>query len=162
MNDHHRLTIGLLKLSDLILVVLAFALTTVYRVHAEHGVPLAHFLSLRAKISNLIIVLFALAVCHILFCLSGLYRSRRLTGRKSEALDVLRSTTACTAFFLALSYVFSIAMVTIEFLVLFWALTTLELEVSRFALRRVADRVRVKGRDLPENERPTPAWARRP
>jgi exopolysaccharide biosynthesis polyprenyl glycosylphosphotransferase len=148
MNDHHRLTIGLLKLCDLALAILAFALTTVYRVRAEHGISLAHFLSIRAKVSNLFILLFALVVCHIIFSLCGLYRSRRLTGRRAEVADVLRATTACTTFFLGLSYVFSIRMITIQFLAVFWGLSTLVLVISRLLLRKVADRVRVNGRDL--------------
>jgi len=148
MNDHHRLTIGLLKLFDLILVVVAFALSTIYRVKAEHAISLVRFLSLRAKVSNLLIFLFALAVCHVIFTLSGLYRSRRLSGRSREVVDVLRATTVYITFFLALSYVFSIRMVTIEFLAEFWALSTLVLVVSRFALRQVGDRVRTHGRDL--------------
>jgi exopolysaccharide biosynthesis polyprenyl glycosylphosphotransferase len=147
MNDHHRLTIGLLKLFDLVLVILAFALTTVNRVNAEHSMSLGHFLSIRAKISNLAILLFALLVCHVIFSVCGLYRSRRLSGREREVIDVLRATTAYIAFFLALSYVFSIRMVTMEFLAEFWILSTGVLVVSRFILRQVADRVRVHGRD---------------
>jgi exopolysaccharide biosynthesis polyprenyl glycosylphosphotransferase len=148
MNDHHRLTIGLLKLFDLCLVVLAFILTTINCVNVESRVPLGDFLSMREKVSNLAILLFAIVVCHTIFSLCGLYRSRRLSGRKHEALDVLRATTAFLAFFLALSYVFHIRMVTKEFLVDFWALSTCLLVVTHFALRQVADRVRIHGRDL--------------
>lgn len=148
MNDHHRLTIGLLKLFDLVLVLLAFALTTINRVNAEHSISLARFLSLRAKVSNLAILLFALLVCHIIFTFCGLYRSRRLSGRKREVVDVLRATTAYIAFFLALTYTFSIHMITLEFLVEFWIISTCVLVVSRVILRQVADSVRVHGRDL--------------
>ena len=148
MNDHHRLTIGLLKLFDLFLVMVAFILTTINRVNAEHRVPLGDFLSMRAKVSNLAILLFAIVVCHTIFSLCGLYRSRRLSGRKHEALDVLRATTAFLAFFLALSYVFHIRMVTMDFLAEFWVLSTCLLVVTHFALRQVADRVRIRGRDL--------------
>jgi exopolysaccharide biosynthesis polyprenyl glycosylphosphotransferase len=147
MNDHHRLIIGLLKLFDLFLVVLAFALTTISCVHAEHTVTLGEFLSMRAKVSNLIIIFFALVVCHLVFTMCGLYRSRRLTGRKSEALDLLRATTTYITFFLALSVVFSIGMITIAFLAEFWVLTTCFLVASRFVLRNVADHVRTLGRD---------------
>ncbi len=148
MNDRHRLTIGLLKLFDLFLVVLAFALTTIDRVNVEHSVPLGHFLSMRAKVSNLTILILAFFICHTIFSLCGLYRSRRLSGRSDEARDVLRATTAFTAFFLALSYVLHIRMITMEFLTGFWVLSTLLLVITHFALRQVADRIRVRGRDL--------------
>jgi len=148
MNDHHRLTIGLLKVFDLLLVMLAFALTTINRVNVEHRVPLGHFLSLRAKVSNLAILLLAFIVCHTIFSLCGLYRSRRLSGRSHEALDVLRATAAFTTFFLALSYVLHVRMITMEFLTEFWGLSTCLLVVTHFALRQVADCLRVRGRDL--------------
>jgi exopolysaccharide biosynthesis polyprenyl glycosylphosphotransferase len=135
-------------LFDLLLVLVAFALATIYRVHAEHGVALDRFLSLRIKISNFFILLLALAVCHVIFTLSGLYRSRRLTGRSREVVDVLRAAMACTVLMLALSYVFSIRMITIQFLAAFWGLSSLVLVVSRLALRQVGDRVRTHGRDL--------------
>lgn len=147
MNDRHRLIIGLLKLFDLLLVVLAFALTTINRVSIEQAVTPGEFLSMRARISNLLIILFALIVCHVIFTLCGLYRSRRLTGRKSEARDLLRATTACLAFFLSLSSVFSIRMITMQFLAEFWILTTCSLIASRLILRTVGDFVRSRGRD---------------
>ena len=148
MNDHHRLTIGMLKLCDLWLIVSAFVLATIDRVNAEHQFSLMQFLSMRTKVSNFAILLFALVICHIIFSACGLYRSRRLTGRGEEILDVLRATTAFITFFLALSYIFSIRMVTMQFLAVFWALSATMLIVSRFALRKIADRVRVRGRDL--------------
>src|ERR1700722_4159435 len=98
--------------------MLSFTLTTSSRVNAEHNsVPLGYFLSLRAKISNLVILLLAFVVCHTIFSLCGLYRSRRLSGRgRHEALDILRATTAFTTFFLAFSYAIHIRMITVEFL----------------------------------------------
>ncbi len=148
MNDQHRLTVRLLKMCDLLLVAVSFLLTTIYRVRAERSISLARFLSMRTKISNLLILIFALVVCHLIFTLCGLYDSRRLTGRSREFRDVARATTIFNTFFLALSYVFSIRMVTMQFLAIFWGMTTLMLAASRFALRRIADRVRVHGRDL--------------
>ena len=148
MNDQHRLIIGLLKLFDLALVVFAFAVTTINRVNAEHTMSLGHFFSLRAKISNLAIVLLAIVACHILFSLSGVYRSRRLTGRDQEALDLVRATTAIITFFLALSYIFSIRMINVEFLAEFWVVITCALVVSRSLLRLLGDRIRLHGRDL--------------
>jgi len=148
MNDKHRITIGLIKLCDLVLVLGAFALTTIYRVHAEHSISLGHFLSLRTKISNFFILFFSLIVCHTIFSLCGLYRSRRLSRRRSEMADILRATTIYITFFLALSYVLSIRMVTIQFLAEFWALSTVLLAVSRLVLRGIAARVRTHGRDL--------------
>lgn len=148
MNEPHRFANSLLKLCDVVLLVAAFALVTAYRVHDEHRISLERFLSLRTKISNFLIFLLALAICHVLFKLCGLYRSRRLSGRSREVIDVLRATTACATFFMALSYIFSIRMITTEFLALFWATYTVAMIGSHLVLRRVGDHVRTHGRDL--------------
>jgi exopolysaccharide biosynthesis polyprenyl glycosylphosphotransferase len=148
MNEKHRLTISLLKLFDLAVVVFSYALTTVVVVEAEHGLSLARFLSLRTKVTNLGIFFLALFICHVVFKLCGLYRSRRLTKRRSEIVDVLKAMTLITACFVALSSLFSIQMLTTQFLALFWVVSTLILSVGRLTLRAVAAQLRIHGRDL--------------
>jgi exopolysaccharide biosynthesis polyprenyl glycosylphosphotransferase len=148
MNEKHRLTISLLKLFDLAIVVCSFALTTIVIVEAEHGISVARFFSLRTKVSNLGILILALLICHIVFKLCGLYRSRRLSKRRNEIVDVLKAMTLNTACFVAFSSLFSIQMITMHFLALFWIVSTLLMSVGRLTLRVVAAHLRVKGRDL--------------
>jgi exopolysaccharide biosynthesis polyprenyl glycosylphosphotransferase len=148
MYGKHRVTIGLLKLCDLSLVVVAFALTTIYLVKVEYGISVGAFFSMRAKISNFLIVAFALIVCHGVFRLCGLYRSRRLSRRRTEVLDVVKATTLYVAFYVVLASVFSIRMITIRFLAIFWVVSTVVLVMARLFLRWVAARMRVHGRDL--------------
>jgi exopolysaccharide biosynthesis polyprenyl glycosylphosphotransferase len=148
MNDKHRLTIGLLKLFDLMLVVFAFGLTTIFIVSTEQGISLARFLSMRTRIVNFGILILALLVCHAVFRVCGLYRSRRLSKRRTEIIDVLKATTLYVACFVVLSSVFSIGMITIHFLAVFWVASTLILATGRLTLRLIAGRLRVHGRDL--------------
>jgi len=148
MNEKHRLTVSLLKLFDLVIVVFSFALTTIGIVKAEHGITLARFLSLRTRVANLGILVLALLICHTVFKFCGLYRSRRLSRRRNEIVDVLKAMTLNTACFVALSSLFSIQMLTTQFLALFWVVSTLLLSIGRFTLRIVAARLRVHGRDL--------------
>jgi exopolysaccharide biosynthesis polyprenyl glycosylphosphotransferase len=148
MNEKHRLTVGLLKLLDLAIVVSAFVLTTFAVVKEEHGVSLVRFLSMRTRIVNFAIFILALFICHIVFQLCGLYRSRRLSRRRIEILDVVRAMTLNTACFVAFASFFSIRMITIQFLVIFWILGTFFLSVSRLTIRRVAAHLRIHGRDL--------------
>jgi exopolysaccharide biosynthesis polyprenyl glycosylphosphotransferase len=148
MNEKHRLTISLLKLFDLAFVVSSFALTTIVVVKIEHGISLARFLSLRTRVANLGILILALVICHFVFKLCGLYRSRRLSQRRSEIVDVLKAMTLNTACFVALSYLFSIQMLTTQFLATFWFVSTLLLSAGRLTLRIVAAQIRVHGRDL--------------
>jgi exopolysaccharide biosynthesis polyprenyl glycosylphosphotransferase len=148
MNEKHRLTIGLLKLFDIALVVFAFVLTTILIVKTEHGVSLARFLSMRTRVANFGIFILALFIFHIVFQVGGLYRSRRLLRRRTEVVDVFKAMTLNTACFLAFSSIFSIRMITIQFLAIFWVVSTLILTVARLTLRLLAAQIRRRGRDL--------------
>lgn len=148
MNERHRLTISLLKLFDLVIVFLAFVLTTFSIVKVEHGLSLVRFLSIRTKISNFAILVLALLICHVIFQICGLYRSRRLSRRRSELLDVVKAMTLNTTCFVAFASFFSIQMITIQFLGIFWLLSTVLLCTVRLLIRRIAGYLRVHGRDL--------------
>jgi exopolysaccharide biosynthesis polyprenyl glycosylphosphotransferase len=148
MNDRQRLTINLVKLCDLILVVMSFALTTVVIVNLEYEISLARFLQLRTRIANFGIAIFALLVCHLVFSVCGLYRSRRLSRRRDEMFDILTATTLYVACIVVLGSVFAIRMITIHFLALFWVVCTFILIGARLMMRLIAARLRVHGRDL--------------
>ncbi len=147
-TEKHRLPIGLLKLFDLTLIVLSFGLTTALIVHVEGAISLARFLSMRAKISDYSIFALALFICHIVFSLSGLYRSRRLSGRRGEFVDILKATTLSVMCFVAIGSVFSVRMITLPFLALFWAISSSFLCALRLLLRVVLARIRTHGRNL--------------
>ena len=148
MNDRQRLLVRLLKLHDLALVILAFGLSILLVVKEEQTSSLESFLSMRTKVSNFGIFVLALFIFHLVFRLFGLYRSRRLSKRRTELLDILKSTTLCTASFVVLGWFFSIKMMTIPFLVMFWALSTLILSAARMTIRFVATRLRIHGKNL--------------
>jgi len=148
VTEKQRLTIDLVKLCDLILVVFSLALTTVFIVETESDIPLAQFLSMRTRVVNFGIVALALLICHIVFSLCGLYRSRRFSRRRMEMVDILRATTLSVACFVVLSSVFSIQMMTIHFLAVFWVISSMTLAVGRLTLRLVAARLRMHGRNL--------------
>ncbi len=147
-DDKHRLPISLLKLFDLVLVVLSFGLTTALIVHAEGKISLAQFLSMRTKISNCAIFVLALFTCHFVLSICGLYRSRRLSSRRAEIIDVLKAMTLSVMCFVAIGSGFSIRMITLPFLVDFWAVSTTLLCGFRLLLRVVLARVRARGRNL--------------
>lgn len=148
MNERRRLTVGLLKLFDLAIVLLAFILTTFSIVKVEHGHSLMHFFSMRTRIGNFVILVLALLICHAVFQICGLYRSRRLSKRRTELMDVVIAMALNTACFVALASFFSIKMITIQFLGLFWLLSTLLLAIVRLSIRRIAGYVRIHGKDL--------------
>jgi exopolysaccharide biosynthesis polyprenyl glycosylphosphotransferase len=148
MNERHKLTVSLLKLFDLGIVIFTLALTTLSIVKVEDGLSIVRFLSMRTRVVNILIVCLALLICHVVFQICGLYRSRRLTKRRIEILDVVRTTTIITACLVALASIFSIKMITIPFLGIFWITSTLLLGLGRLAIRRLAGYLRIHGRDL--------------
>jgi exopolysaccharide biosynthesis polyprenyl glycosylphosphotransferase len=148
MNEKHRLTVRLLKLFDLTIVVFAFILTTLSIVKEEHGVSLLHFLTIRTRAVNFVIFVLALLICHVVFQICGLYRPRRLSRRRFEILDVVKAMTLNTACFVAFASFFSIQMITVQFLGLFWLVTTLFLSIGRLAIRHLAAYFRAHGKDL--------------
>lgn len=148
MNEKHRVTMGLLKVFDLFLVVFAFVSTTVLVVRSEYEISLARFLSIRTRISNVALFVLALFICHIVFHLCGLYRSRRLSRRRAELLDMVKAMTLNTAFFVAYSWLFSIQMITVPFLAIFWVTSTIFLVSGRLLLRQIAAYLRIQGKDL--------------
>ena len=140
-DNKHRLPIGLLnllKLVDLVVVVSSFGLTTALIVHAQNNISLAAFLSMRTKVSNFLIFLSILYLYHLAFRMFGLYRSRRLSTRRAELADILKATTFSAACFMLLGTILSIRMLTVPFLLIFWAINTLVLCASRVAVSSCA------------------------
>jgi exopolysaccharide biosynthesis polyprenyl glycosylphosphotransferase len=147
-DNRNRLPINLLKLVDLLIVVSSFGLTVVLIVHEQNKISLATFLSMRTKISNVLIFLLTLYVSHLVFQLFGLYQSRRLSSSLAEIADVLKATTFSVACFVLVGSIFSIGMITWIFLLAFWVINTIMLGASRVALRAALARIRARGRNL--------------
>src|SRR5579863_6247828 len=129
-------------------MLLAFALATIVVSERFSAVSLTQFLSMRVKIQNFVIFLSLVFVWHRIFSAFGLYASRRLSIRKDEVLDIIKSTSLGTFFILLASALFHIRMVTGEFVLVFWAMSTLSAVASRIVLRLVLKQIRLHGRNL--------------
>ena len=143
-----RLLLNALKLLDLVLLIAAFGLATALVVHAEKGVSLERFLSLRVKLSNCAIFGVGIFMWHVILCASGSYKSRRLSPRFAELFDILKATTLCTLSVGSLASVFSIRMVTSRFLILFGLIAFALLFSLRLAIRYALAGIRRRGRNL--------------
>jgi exopolysaccharide biosynthesis polyprenyl glycosylphosphotransferase len=147
-DDKRRIPIGCLELFDLALVILSFVLTTALIVRADGTLSLAGFLSMRTKISNYAIFILALLICHLVFSICGLYRSRRLSKGRAEVEDIFKATTLSIVCFLVIGLAFSVRMITLPFLALFWAISTMTICAFRLLLRRALAHIRTHGRNL--------------
>jgi exopolysaccharide biosynthesis polyprenyl glycosylphosphotransferase len=147
-DSRHRLPIALLELLDTLFVVLSFGLAIVVLVREQKTVQLSTFLSMRAKISDVLIFALTLFVYHVIFRSVGLYRSRRLSGRLDELLDVLKASTLSLVSFVLIGVAFSVRLVTLSFLLILWVTNTAIMVASRVAIRALLMRLRIRGRNL--------------
>ena len=149
MNEaKRRFLLNSLKLYDLGLIVVSFYLATFLLVHAAHNVSLHNFLAMRVKLSNFFIFGFALFLCHTAFSFCGLYESRRLSTRLAESIDAVKATAFSTACLALVSALFSVRMITPQFLLVFWLTSSFAVIASRLSLQYWLAVVRRHGRNL--------------
>jgi exopolysaccharide biosynthesis polyprenyl glycosylphosphotransferase len=136
------------KLFDLFLMVVSFAVSTLPQYHRVGRFTLAEFFELRVKLGNLILFVSFLVIWHILFSLFGLYGSKRLASRWEEIWDITRATTLGTLVVAVFGLAFRIWVVNRIFLVLFLALTTASVVLTRMVIRETLAYARRHGRNL--------------
>jgi exopolysaccharide biosynthesis polyprenyl glycosylphosphotransferase len=143
-----RFLLNALKLYDLGIIVVSFGLATYLLVQAEHKVSLHDFLAMRVKVSNCAIFAVAMFCCHAIFSLCGLYQSRRLSTRLAESTDALKATSLSTVCLALVAVFFSVRMITVPFLITFYAISSLLVVASRFFLQYWLAIVRRHGHNL--------------
>jgi exopolysaccharide biosynthesis polyprenyl glycosylphosphotransferase len=144
-----RFLLNALKLFDVGLMVLSFGLTTFFVVHQTRSASLAHFLSMRVKVSNCFIFAITLLFFHMMFTLCGLYESKRMSTRFAEIVEVLKATSLSTACLALISASFSLkTMLTPRFLGLFWLSISITLIASRLFVRYWLASARRRGHNL--------------
>jgi|SRR5271165_6904811 len=120
---------------DLVLMVLSFGVATL-PVLLRQGLPsFTEFLSLKIKLQNFVAFVLLVWLWHFVFSLLGLYRSKRLASRKREVFDVVKATSVCAAILAFFTMVLGFRMVTPEFVLIFWASSTLAVAGTRLGLR---------------------------
>jgi exopolysaccharide biosynthesis polyprenyl glycosylphosphotransferase len=137
-----------LKLFDQALMVGAFLLTTLLVVRGSSLVPFSELLSMRVKLVNLVIFFVLLVLWHVTFSSFGLYNSRRMSGRRRDAIEVSKATTVGTLLIAIAARAFHIRMISPSFLLVLWATVTAVAVTHRLVLRFVLERIRLRGRNL--------------
>lgn len=143
-----KLLLNSLKLFDLFLMLASFAFSMLVVSSGLHFGSFQELLAMRIKLSNFAIFLAFMVAWHIIFSLFELYHSRRLSSVRREAMDVTKATTAGATVLLVGALVVHIRLVTPVFLIFFWAAATFSIIVSRFLMRLVLRRLRLRGRNL--------------
>lgn len=148
MSIGRRLLSNGIKLFDLLLMMVSFAVATLPQYHRVGRFSLAEFFEMRVKLGNLLLFVSFLLIWHMLFNVFGLYGSKRMTSRWEEIWDLTRAT-AVGAFVIAVfGLTFRIWLVNRIFLVLFWVLTTAMVIFSRTIIRAILAYERRHGRNM--------------
>jgi exopolysaccharide biosynthesis polyprenyl glycosylphosphotransferase len=147
-NARRRLLLNAFRLFDVGLMMFAFTIAALAELHRSHSVTIAELFSMRVKIQNFATFSLLVLAWHLIFSLSGLYVSRRLSGRRGEVIDVIKATSLGTLVILLGAIVFHITLVTAAFLAVFWFVSMSTTVVSRLLLRVTLAAMRKRGRNL--------------
>ncbi len=142
-----RILATAIKFFDLALVSLCFGIANFPVLLRLGPVSFARFLSMRIKLQNLIVFLALLWVWNGIFTMFGLYDSKRLSGRRAEAGDVIKATSLGTLAVAAVGFVLKLRMITPSFIALFWLFSTAAAVGSRAILRTWLRHLRKQGRN---------------
>jgi exopolysaccharide biosynthesis polyprenyl glycosylphosphotransferase len=147
-NPRRQALLTAFKLFDVVLMVFAFALATVPVLYEADVVSFAQFLEMRIRVNDFLIFVGLLAVWHIVFASFGLYHSHRLGYPRTEMASVIKAVTLITFIVFVAALFLSINMVTPVFLVVFWAIGSGLVVMSRLTLRYLLKKARLRGRNL--------------
>jgi exopolysaccharide biosynthesis polyprenyl glycosylphosphotransferase len=137
-----------MKLLDLALLVLSLGLTTMLVVSHRGTLSFSQFLHLRIKLGNFVLFALLLLVWHSVLLLCGLYQSRRMSTRRSEAIDTLKATGMASVCLMLAGALFSKNIVTPAFVGLFWLFSFASVIAVRLIIRFFLSRARRHGTNL--------------
>ncbi len=137
-----------MKLLDLGLLVMSLGLTTMLIVSHHGTLTFTQFLSLRIKIGNFVLFALVLLIWHSILLLCGLYQSRRMSTRRSEAVDTFKATGMASACLMVAGALFSKNTVTPAFIGLFWMFSSGSILSVRLIIRYFLSRARRHGKNV--------------
>jgi exopolysaccharide biosynthesis polyprenyl glycosylphosphotransferase len=135
-------------LVDLGILAFSYVIVAVRIWHLTEFNSFAAFISMRIKVPNILLFLGLFYSWHVIFSAFGLYGSRRLGDRKQEAVDVLKATAVAALVLGLAAAIFRVRMITLAFIVVFWAMSSLILILCRLLMREILAWVRTHGRNL--------------
>jgi exopolysaccharide biosynthesis polyprenyl glycosylphosphotransferase len=133
---------------DLFLLVVSFGVAALPVARAQGLMSFGEFLALRIKLQNFVVFFVMLWIWNGIFKMLGLYNSKRLAGRKAEAIDLFKATSLSALVLALASVLIGFHMVNATFVAVFWGCSTFVIVSSRLAIRSYQRRLRKRGRNL--------------
>jgi exopolysaccharide biosynthesis polyprenyl glycosylphosphotransferase len=148
-TDHRKTLSNVVQICDMVIILLCFGLATMTVSHIfSKRVSFGEFLALRIKIQNIIIFFGILLLWHQVFRFFDMYRSRRLSRKREEMLDIFKATSMGTVLMYAISLAFHVDMINYVFAGVFWFSLITITASDRLGVRLVLRQLRVKGKNL--------------
>ena len=135
-------------LLDLCILLLSYVVASVQVWHLNEFGSLASFISMRIKMSNLLLAAGLLYLSHLIFCGFDLYGARGHRGREQEVIGVAEATSTVAIALMMIAILFRVEMITLRFIALFWALSNILLVCCRELRRQVLGSSRRRGHNL--------------
>jgi exopolysaccharide biosynthesis polyprenyl glycosylphosphotransferase len=133
--------------SDVLVMALAFSIASFFSAQ-ETSLNFEEFLSVRIKLTNLLLFLCFAAAWYLIFSWHGLYRSRRIGQMTAEWWEVTKSVTLATLLLSTIAFLADLSAVNRPFLAAFFISSLIATLLTRTALRYVLVGARQKGRNL--------------
>ena len=133
--------LNILKLLDLFAAALCLLLAAAVVAQNIPDVSFEQFLSMRVKVSNLLLVGIFMVVWHVILAEFGLYQSMRFPSLQSEAIEILKATSLGTGLLLMASVIVPISMIDTQFLVVYWTSISTFMFLGRLFFRSIMNKV---------------------
>lgn len=143
-----RALVGFFRAFDLLCIATCFTIVYFFVSHPTDFLPPHQILATKVRMVNLL-YFFAFAItCHIILTSFGLYRSRRLSDKRSEAMDVFWAVATVTLALYIEALFFRIEIIDLSFSVIFFFLCFITMILTRLPLRYLLGQIRKRGRNL--------------
>lgn len=137
-----------LRAIDIGLIMFSFGLGAVVGMEAFKWTMIKGFFASKVSLSSCALFAVAMLLCYSVFSLCGLYQSKRLSTMRAEVMDILRAMAFSTAFLWLEGRLFSVPVMTPQFLAAFWSVGSTLVISARFLRRFVLGAIRRRGHDL--------------
>ena len=149
MIDRRQFLVKAFKLFDLFIMTACFAFASWTSFLHQNGLrSFEQFLAIRIKIQNFVFFIALILLWHAILSFFNLYQSWRLSSRWREVFNVIKATIFGSLLVYLAATLFSIDLVNLSFIALFWSANVILMIVGRLALRWGLGWVRCRGRNL--------------
>jgi len=136
------------RLCDIFLLTIIFSVSLAFNSNSYTLLSLSHILLVRVSIANLLGFSIFLFISSIVFSVSGLYQSHRLSSRSHLVREAICAVSIITGLVAAAAIPLDLSFATPIFLLRFWLLMIATLIVSREFLAILLHVARARGRNL--------------